>query len=101
MRFFYRCGCQGFLLSFDFRVCSCLGCLVSFQHHDGGYFLKKVLDLIVLLLIHSTNTKSKKHIEKVLRNKIRLGCMPEQLMQNAFQDHAMVSVHSALGLSFP
>ncbi|XP_064012720.1 Fanconi anemia group D2 protein [Pogoniulus pusillus] len=50
----------------------------------------KVLDLIVLLLIHSTNTKSKKHIEKVLRNKIRLGCMPEQLMQNAFQNHSMV-----------
>ncbi|NXX51747.1 FACD2 protein, partial [Tricholaema leucomelas] len=50
----------------------------------------KVLDLIVLLLIHSTNTKNKKHIEKVLRNKIGLGCMPEELMQNAFQNHSMV-----------
>ncbi|NXH20167.1 FACD2 protein, partial [Bucco capensis] len=50
----------------------------------------KVLDLIVLLLIHSTNAKNRKQTEKVLRNKIRLGCMPEQLMQNAFQNHSMV-----------
>lgn len=64
----------------------------------GGYFLKKVLDLIVLLLIHSTNTKNRKQTEKVLKSKIRLGCMPEQLMQNAFQNHSMVSAVSALGL---
>ncbi|NWX15453.1 FACD2 protein, partial [Aegotheles bennettii] len=50
----------------------------------------KVLDLIVLLLIHSTNTKNRKQTEKVLRSKIRLGCMPEQLLQNAFQNHATV-----------
>ncbi|NWR79930.1 FACD2 protein, partial [Centropus unirufus] len=50
----------------------------------------KVLDLIVLLLIHSTNTKNRKQTEKVLRNKIQLGCLPEQLMQNAFQNHSMV-----------
>ncbi|KFP79964.1 Fanconi anemia group D2 protein, partial [Acanthisitta chloris] len=50
----------------------------------------KVLDLIVLLLIHSTNTRNRKQTEKVLRSKIRLGCMPEQLMQNAFQDHSTV-----------
>ncbi|XP_009955615.1 PREDICTED: Fanconi anemia group D2 protein, partial [Leptosomus discolor] len=50
----------------------------------------KVLDLIVLLLIHSTNTKNRKQTEKVLRSKIRLGCMPEQLMQNAFQNHSTV-----------
>ncbi|KFV05743.1 Fanconi anemia group D2 protein, partial [Pterocles gutturalis] len=50
----------------------------------------KVLDLIVLLLIHSTNTKNRKQTEKVLRSKIRLGCIPEQLMQNAFQNHSMV-----------
>ncbi|NXL64376.1 FACD2 protein, partial [Chordeiles acutipennis] len=50
----------------------------------------KVLDLIVLLLIHSTNTKNRKQTEKLLRSKIRLGCMPEQLMQNAFQNHSAV-----------
>ncbi|KAK2534352.1 Fancd2 [Columba guinea] len=50
----------------------------------------KVLDLIVLLLIHSTNTKNRKQTEKVLRSKIRLGCISEQLIQNAFQDHSVV-----------
>ncbi|XP_068057865.1 Fanconi anemia group D2 protein [Anomalospiza imberbis] len=50
----------------------------------------KVLDLMVLLLIHSTNTRNRKQTEKVLRSKIRLGCMPEQLMQNAFQNHSTV-----------
>ncbi|XP_062356901.1 Fanconi anemia group D2 protein [Cinclus cinclus] len=50
----------------------------------------KVLDLIVLLLIHSTNTRNRKQTEKVLRSKIRLGCMPEQLTQNAFQNHSTV-----------
>ncbi|KFZ46267.1 Fanconi anemia group D2 protein, partial [Antrostomus carolinensis] len=50
----------------------------------------KVLDLIVLLLIHSTNTKNRKQTEKLLRSKIRLGCMPEELMQNAFQNHSTV-----------
>ncbi|NXA56691.1 FACD2 protein, partial [Nothocercus julius] len=50
----------------------------------------KVLDLIVLLLIHSTNTKNRKQTEKVLRSKIRLGCVPEQLVQKAFQNHSLV-----------
>ncbi|NWR83138.1 FACD2 protein, partial [Furnarius figulus] len=50
----------------------------------------KVLDLIVLLLIHSTNTKNRKQAEKILRSKIRLGCIPEQLMHNAFQNHSTV-----------
>ncbi|KFP60779.1 Fanconi anemia group D2 protein, partial [Cariama cristata] len=50
----------------------------------------KVLDVIVLLLIHSTNTKNRKQTERLLRSKIRLGCMPEQLMQNAFQNHSTV-----------
>lgn len=63
----------------------------------GDYFLNKVLDLIVLLLIHSTNTKNRKQTEKVLRSRIRLGCISEQLMQNAFQDHSVVSADSALG----
>ncbi|NWY07634.1 FACD2 protein, partial [Nothoprocta ornata] len=53
-------------------------------------FYGKVLDLIVLLLIHSTNTKNRKQTEKVLRSKIRLGCVPEQLMQKAFQNHSLV-----------
>ncbi|NXG58672.1 FACD2 protein, partial [Hemiprocne comata] len=74
---------------------------VRFQKDVSGAWIKaienstsvsdhKVLDLIVLLLIHSTNTKSRKQTEKVLSSKIRLGCMPEQLMQNAFQNHSTV-----------
>uniref|UniRef100_A0A8C3BHB8 FA complementation group D2 n=1 Tax=Cairina moschata TaxID=8855 RepID=A0A8C3BHB8_CAIMO len=65
---------------------------VRFQKDVSEAWIKVswVLDLIVLLLIHSTNTKNRKQAEKVLRSKIRLGCMPEQLMQNAFQDHSMV-----------
>ncbi|XP_065543971.1 Fanconi anemia group D2 protein isoform X2 [Lathamus discolor] len=50
----------------------------------------KVLDLMILLLIHSTNTKYRKQAEKLLKSKIQLGCMPEQLMQNAFQNHSLV-----------
>nr|XP_025046210.1 Fanconi anemia group D2 protein [Pelodiscus sinensis] len=50
----------------------------------------KVLDLIVLLLIHTTHPKSRKQIERVLRNKIPLGCVPEQLVQSAFQNHSLV-----------
>ncbi|KAJ7316644.1 hypothetical protein JRQ81_002806 [Phrynocephalus forsythii] len=50
----------------------------------------KVLDLIVLLIIYATNGKSKKQIERVLRNKIRLGCVREQLLRNAFRSHSLV-----------
>ncbi|NWV01184.1 FACD2 protein, partial [Upupa epops] len=50
----------------------------------------KVLDLIVLLLIHSTNTNNRKQTEKVMRTKILLGCMAEQLLQDAFRNHSMV-----------
>uniref|UniRef100_A0A8C3M7H6 Uncharacterized protein n=1 Tax=Geospiza parvula TaxID=87175 RepID=A0A8C3M7H6_GEOPR len=62
---------------------------VRFQKDVSEAWIK-VLDLIVLLLIHSTNTRNRKQTEKVLRSKIRLGCMPEQLMQNAFQNHSTV-----------
>ncbi|XP_015262873.1 PREDICTED: Fanconi anemia group D2 protein [Gekko japonicus] len=50
----------------------------------------KVLDLIVLLIICATNVKNQKQIERVLRNKIRSGCMQEQLLQNAFRHHSQV-----------
>uniref|UniRef100_A0A8C8RT95 FA complementation group D2 n=1 Tax=Pelusios castaneus TaxID=367368 RepID=A0A8C8RT95_9SAUR len=50
----------------------------------------KVLDLIVLLLIHATNAKSRKQVEKLLRNKIQLGFVPEQLLQSAFRNHSLV-----------
>ncbi|KYO27801.1 Fanconi anemia group D2 protein [Alligator mississippiensis] len=50
----------------------------------------KVLDLIVLLLIYTTNIKNRKQIERLLRNKVQLGYVPEQLLQSAFQNHSLV-----------
>uniref|UniRef100_A0A8D0G882 FA complementation group D2 n=1 Tax=Sphenodon punctatus TaxID=8508 RepID=A0A8D0G882_SPHPU len=52
----------------------------------------KVVDLIVLLIIYTASPKSKKQIERVLRNKIRLGCMQEQLLRSAFRYHSLVSI---------
>jgi Fanconi anemia group D2 protein len=46
----------------------------------------------MLLLIYSTNTQTKKYIEKVLRNKVRSGCMEEQLLESTFYIHHLVSV---------
>ncbi|XP_058420696.1 Fanconi anemia group D2 protein isoform X2 [Diceros bicornis minor] len=50
----------------------------------------KVFDLTMLLIIYSTNTQTKKYIEKVLRNKIRSGCFQEQLLQSTFCIHYLV-----------
>lgn len=50
----------------------------------------KTLDLAMLIIIYSTNTQTKKHIERVLRNKIRLGCFQEDLLQSTFYIHYLV-----------
>uniref|UniRef100_A0A4W3K0R7 FA complementation group D2 n=1 Tax=Callorhinchus milii TaxID=7868 RepID=A0A4W3K0R7_CALMI len=51
----------------------------------------KVIDLLVLLILHTTNTNnSKKQVEKLLRNKVRLGNIRNQLLQVAFKSHATV-----------
>ncbi|XP_064448548.1 Fanconi anemia group D2 protein isoform X3 [Mirounga angustirostris] len=47
----------------------------------------KTFDVAMLLIIYSTNTQTKKYIERVLRNKIRSGCFQEQLLQSAFYIH--------------
>ncbi|XP_037657572.1 Fanconi anemia group D2 protein isoform X2 [Choloepus didactylus] len=44
----------------------------------------KTLDVAMLLVIYSTNTQTKKSIERVLRNKVRSGCIQEQLLQSTF-----------------
>ncbi|XP_063661361.1 Fanconi anemia group D2 protein-like [Pan troglodytes] len=41
----------------------------------------------MLFIIYSTNTQTKKYIERVLRNKIRSGCIQEQLLQSTFSVH--------------
>uniref|UniRef100_A0A4W3KE08 FA complementation group D2 n=1 Tax=Callorhinchus milii TaxID=7868 RepID=A0A4W3KE08_CALMI len=54
----------------------------------------KVIDLLVLLILHTTNTNnSKKQVEKLLRNKVRLGNIRNQLLQVAFKSHATVSIY--------
>lgn len=51
----------------------------------------KVIDLIVLLILYTTNTNNnKKQVERVLRKKIRLGCIQGQLLQNMFRNHSLV-----------
>ncbi|XP_078207752.1 Fanconi anemia group D2 protein isoform X5 [Callithrix jacchus] len=50
----------------------------------------KVFDLVMLFIIYSTNTQTKKYIERVLRNKIRLGRIQEQLLQSTFSVHYLV-----------
>ncbi|XP_067854548.1 Fanconi anemia group D2 protein [Heptranchias perlo] len=51
----------------------------------------KVIDLLVLLILHTTSTSnSKKQVEKLLRSKIRLGHIRDQLLQVAFRSHAVV-----------
>ncbi|XP_063486428.1 Fanconi anemia group D2 protein isoform X6 [Symphalangus syndactylus] len=50
----------------------------------------KVFDLVMLFIIYSTNTQTKKYIERVLRNKIRSGCIQEQLLQSTFSIHYLV-----------
>uniref|UniRef100_H0WGZ0 FA complementation group D2 n=1 Tax=Otolemur garnettii TaxID=30611 RepID=H0WGZ0_OTOGA len=50
----------------------------------------KIFDLAMLLIIYSTNTQTKKCIERVLRNKIRSGFIEEQLLQSTFFIHYLV-----------
>ncbi|ELK34358.1 Fanconi anemia group D2 protein [Myotis davidii] len=47
----------------------------------------KTFDLVMLLIIYSTNTQAKKYIERVLRNKIRSGCFHKDLLQSTFYVH--------------
>ncbi|XP_023403701.1 Fanconi anemia group D2 protein isoform X3 [Loxodonta africana] len=49
----------------------------------------KIFDVVMLLIIYSTNTQTKKYIERVLRNKIRSGCIQEQLLQSTFCTHSL------------
>ncbi|GCB72308.1 hypothetical protein scyTo_0006243 [Scyliorhinus torazame] len=51
----------------------------------------KVIDLLVLLILHTTSTSNgKKQVEKLFRSKIRLSHVGDQLLQVAFRSHALV-----------
>nr|XP_055029722.1 Fanconi anemia group D2 protein isoform X2 [Misgurnus anguillicaudatus] len=51
----------------------------------------KVIDLLVLLILHSTNANhSKRDAERVLRVKVRKSLIQETLLQKTFKSHAQV-----------
>uniref|UniRef100_A0A8C6XPW3 FA complementation group D2 n=1 Tax=Naja naja TaxID=35670 RepID=A0A8C6XPW3_NAJNA len=65
-------------------------CLLEGWIKLSTFIFKKVLDMIMLLIIYATSTKNKKQIERLLKSKIQLGCLQEQLLQNAFRYHSLV-----------
>uniref|UniRef100_UPI003AAD53E2 Fanconi anemia group D2 protein n=1 Tax=Centroberyx gerrardi TaxID=166262 RepID=UPI003AAD53E2 len=51
----------------------------------------KVIDLLVLFILHSTNTNhSRRGAERVLKVKVRTGQLQEALLQKTFRDYAQV-----------
>ncbi|XP_048212183.1 Fanconi anemia group D2 protein isoform X2 [Perognathus longimembris pacificus] len=50
----------------------------------------KIFDVAMLLVIYSTSTHTKKYIERVLRNKVRLGHIEKHLLENTFCVHDLV-----------
>ncbi|KAM3910148.1 Fanconi anemia group D2 protein [Leptodactylus fuscus] len=50
----------------------------------------KVTDFLVLLILYTTNSNCKKQVERVLKSKVRSGCIPTHLLQNLFRSHSQV-----------
>ncbi|XP_077458420.1 Fanconi anemia group D2 protein isoform X3 [Stigmatopora argus] len=51
----------------------------------------KVIDLLVLFILHSTNAnQSRRSAEKLLKVKVRTGLIPEVLLQKTFKDNKLV-----------
>ncbi|XP_056381247.1 Fanconi anemia group D2 protein isoform X2 [Hyla sarda] len=74
---------------------------VWFQKHTCDAWIKaiesvetveelKVTDFLVLLILYTTNSNSKKQVERVLKNKVRSGCITHKLVQNMFKSHTQV-----------
>ncbi|KAG9463926.1 hypothetical protein GDO78_020783, partial [Eleutherodactylus coqui] len=74
---------------------------VWFQKHTCEAWIKaiesvetfeehKVTDFLVLLIPYATNSNCKKQVECVLKNKVRSGCITNQLLQNIFRSHTQV-----------
>ncbi|XP_066464425.1 Fanconi anemia group D2 protein [Eleutherodactylus coqui] len=74
---------------------------VWFQKHTCEAWIKaiesvetfeehKVTDFLVLLILYATNSNCKKQVERVLKNKVRSGCITNQLLQNIFRSHTQV-----------
>ena len=60
------------------------------QTIDGVKEKLSVLDLVVLLILHQT--KHRKAVESLVRNKIRSGAITETLLQTLFTNHSQVSM---------
>ncbi|XP_069822588.1 Fanconi anemia group D2 protein [Dendropsophus ebraccatus] len=74
---------------------------VWFQKHTCDAWIKaienvetveelKVTDFLVLLILYTTNSNCKQQVERVLKNKVRSGCITNQLLQNMFKSHTQV-----------
>ncbi|XP_077133387.1 Fanconi anemia group D2 protein isoform X2 [Ranitomeya variabilis] len=74
---------------------------VCFQKHTCDAWIKaidgtetaeefKVADFLVLLIFYTTNSNCKRQVERVLKGKMRSGCITNQLLQNIFRSHTQV-----------
>uniref|UniRef100_A0A3B5REF4 FA complementation group D2 n=1 Tax=Xiphophorus maculatus TaxID=8083 RepID=A0A3B5REF4_XIPMA len=83
-------------------VLDCIKSAVRFQKTISEAWLKaiesvgdiedhKVLDLLVLFILHCTNAnQSRRGAERVLKLKVRTGLMQEALLQKTFRDYSQV-----------
>uniref|UniRef100_A0A669E4T5 FA complementation group D2 n=1 Tax=Oreochromis niloticus TaxID=8128 RepID=A0A669E4T5_ORENI len=71
-------------------ILDCIKSAVRFQKTISEAWLK-VMDLLVLLILHSTNAnQSRRGAERVLKVKVRNGLIQEALLQRTFRDYAQV-----------
>uniref|UniRef100_A0A669CFF0 FA complementation group D2 n=1 Tax=Oreochromis niloticus TaxID=8128 RepID=A0A669CFF0_ORENI len=70
-------------------ILDCIKSAVRFQKTISEAWLK-VMDLLVLLILHSTNAnQSRRGAERVLKVKVRNGLIQEALLQRTFRDYVM------------
>ncbi|KAM4022289.1 Fanconi anemia group D2 protein isoform 2-T3 [Anomaloglossus baeobatrachus] len=78
---------------------------VCFQKHTCDAWIKaiesaetveefKVADFLVLLIFYTTNSNCKRQVERVLKSKVRSGCITNQLLQNLFRSHTQVLMYN-------
>uniref|UniRef100_A0AAX7VQZ7 FA complementation group D2 n=1 Tax=Astatotilapia calliptera TaxID=8154 RepID=A0AAX7VQZ7_ASTCA len=71
-------------------ILDCIKSAVRFQKTISEAWIK-VMDLLVLLILHSTNAnQSRRGAERVLKVKVRNGLIQEALLQRTFRDYAQV-----------
>uniref|UniRef100_A0A4W6F7F9 FA complementation group D2 n=1 Tax=Lates calcarifer TaxID=8187 RepID=A0A4W6F7F9_LATCA len=69
---------------------------VRFQKTISEAWLK-VIDLLVLLILHSTNAnQSRRGAERIMKVKVRTGMIQEALLQKTFRDYSQVGYFSSI-----